>query len=124
MTRQYRVWNVPFKQYERDDLWSLKPDGTIMWGTAKWPEAIVEWGTGLKNMDGEEIFEGDICQFTKGESVCSADEVYWNQEWGAWFWRNAFGYTEPFDYLLSVHCKTIGNIRENPELLDEKEEEE
>lgn len=71
--------------------------------------------TGLKDKKGVEIYEGDICKVDNIENF----EVIWRGI-GFWFKRTdekCFVFT-PFDYWIEV----IGNIYENPELLEVKNE--
>ena len=66
--------------------------------------------TGLKDKNGKEIYEGDIVKRSK------IYEVFWDM--GSWFVRNK---TEMRCFLLSKYnldWEVIGNIYENPELLE------
>ena len=75
--------------------------------------------TGLKDKHGKEVFIGDIVKCTRG---CS-HEVYLEKEYGGMFiggmpaiylkgLREGYAWTE--------HEEIIGNIYENPELLEDK----
>lgn len=76
--------------------------------------------TGLKDKNGKEIFVGDIIKCTRG----CLHEVYIEKEYGGTYFggmpaiylkglREGYAWTE--------HEEIIGNIYENPELLEDKE---
>lgn len=76
--------------------------------------------TGLKDKNGQEVFVGDIIKCTRG----CLHEVYIEKEYGGTFiggmpavylkgLREGYAWTE--------HEEIIGNIYENPELLEDKE---
>lgn len=75
----------------------------------------VEQYTGLKDKNGKEIYEGDILQID--DHIVGDFEVVWHKL--GWKIKRAIGYES-----LSVHksedCTVIGNIHENPELLEDK----
>jgi len=65
---------------------------------------------GLKDKNGKEIYEGDIVKGTKGQKGKS-EVSYKNCIW------QPFGYLEIYD---GKEFEIIGNIYENPELLEDK----
>ena len=76
--------------------------------------------TGLVDENGEEIFEGDVLLTYDGELA----KVYWDDVLAGWFvdfiYKTA-ELSEVADLQSSRSiCKIIGNIYENPELLEEK----
>lgn len=66
--------------------------------------------TGLKNIEGKEIYEGDIVEFYSNvEDEIITEKVEYH-----------FGIYRAGDYFVGKiynKCKVIGNIYENPELL-------
>ena len=74
--------------------------------------------TGLKDMNGIEIYEGDIVvQFRSQDHEVENYEVFWNKN-RVGFWVRIGNVTElPLTYRQRG-VEIIGNIHENPELLE------
>lgn len=91
-------------------------------------ENIMQY-TGLKDKNGKMIFEGDIIDIHQTVNGCNLFIIEWNN----------FGFTiryamkmttprlyeynvneifEPCKYCGEIYCEVIGNIYENPELLE------
>ena len=86
-------------------------------------EIILMQSTGLCDKEGQEIFEGDILTDEGSEledgwvyvSVISKDGMYYCQE------NNPHGISGPLIDFIQCYS-VVGNIYENPELLENKEE--
>lgn len=83
-------------------------------------DVILMQSTGLKDKNGKEVFVGDIIKCTRG----CLHEVYIEKEYGGTYiggmpavylkgLREGYAWTE--------HEEIIGNIYENPELLEDKQ---
>lgn len=76
--------------------------------------------TGLKDKNGKEVFIGDIIKCTRG----CLHEVYIEKEYGGtYFGGMPAVYLKDLreGYAWTEHEEIIGNIYENPELLEDKE---
>ena len=74
--------------------------------------------TGLKDKNGKEIFEGDIVDYKGREAV-----VKWHGSYASFIYRFVDGLQERVSewdplFLACYHFEVIGNIYENPELLE------
>nr|DAQ10830.1 MAG TPA: YopX protein [Caudoviricetes sp.] len=76
--------------------------------------------TGLKDKNGKEVFVGDIIKCTRG----CLHEVYIEKEYGGtYFGGMPAVYLKDLGegYAWTEHEEIIGNVYENPELLEDKE---
>ena len=78
--------------------------------------------TGLKDKNGKEIFEGDIVDYKGREAV-----IKWHGSYASFIYRFVDGLQERFSewdplFLAYYNFEVIGNIYENPELLEVKSE--
>lgn len=76
--------------------------------------------TGLTDRNGVKIFEGDVIEYTDG---CNdwLGAVKYDSDDAQFVVRFIGGDVESFDNLYSGDCEVIGNIYDNPELLEVSE---
>ena len=94
--------------YLDGEEWSLGPDLVLM------------QSTGLKDRNGVQVYQGDIINCTRG----CPHEVIWLEEYGGTFFGGMpawylSGLRE--GYAWTGEEEVIGNIYENPELMEETE---
>jgi len=96
------------------DWFQLSPNGQeLMWGRDDCEEPLVVgrdvsvlFSTGLKDQLGKEIFEGDIIEYPTVSGIKIHHPVIWIQK------RCCF-------MPITLSGEVIGNIYENPELIEE-----
>jgi len=135
---KFRVWCKNRNEWESDPCW-LSDDGQLYhfrhsFMPLKPDGHIVVFCTGLKDKNGKLIYESDILQSRSeirtildnrltGKVAVTNYEVRWEVEEGRWgrYRKERFelltGLKQEF---MTKWYKIIGNIYENPELLEEK----
>lgn len=95
---------IEFEHMENLD--AINKDGSI--------DRVVMMSTGLKDDFGNELFEGDIFEsrFSEIKYV-----VYWDNKLAS-FWIKGETKIHPLYVLTPFHLRILGNIYENPELLE------
>lgn len=115
---KFRVWNILHKRMrEWGDIFHL-PAWEIFPGTPKQRCYEVMQYTGIKDMDGKEIYEDDLIMF-QDETA----ENFFNNKIGKVVFEEAAFWIEYFDGTSiplgggTENYKVLGNIYENSELL-------
>ena len=120
MTRE-----IKFRAWDGERMWDffentryfISPTSGKVFDT-KWGK-FLDWKlmqyTGLKDKNGKEIYEGDIVQHTNGWTGV----IIWNQDDCAFISESIHDKKETA-WLAEDIQEIIGNIYENPELLEKK----
>ena len=120
---KFRAWGKTEKEYIRYPFAWLSlfdsPDGLEI---EESEDLVVEQYTGLKDKNGKEIYEGDILAWTDGLDEKHIFRVEWQENRARFCLRNPgchWDYEEIND-KKQPYMEVIGNIHENPELLEDK----
>ena len=100
-------------------LWGMTNDVPNM--TEVSPSTICKC-TGLKDKNGKLIWENDICIITDG--TLDEEDGYFRLDWEidrAMFEFEGTGICANFDNVSGYDCEVVGNIFDNPELLEVEE---
>ena len=121
---KYRLWCKDKNEWEKDS-WVILPNGNLMWveygnlvGGVYMKNHVLVKSTGFKDIEGKEIYEGDIIRywdgaeeryklavikFYAGRFIMINDRINWN-----------IGATNKDDKI-----KIVGNIYENKDLIED-----
>ncbi len=108
---------------EAKNLWAIpKASGGII----TMPDWILMQFTGLKDKNGKKIFEGDILKGKTYKEVIverTSKEIIGQVKWGNHFGQECFYLSVDLPcgfrtYPNLLTCEVIGNVYENPELLN------
>lgn len=131
---KFRVWGKPTGQMFYDvALGFIKaplcedwvcvdtPEGQMSYTGLRLKDIEIMQCTGLKDKNGKMIFEGDICKNIKNGEIVSAA---WHGTMAGFVWsKPKYAQINDFGALFRAYDKyeVIGNIYEQPELLEVKE---
>ena len=81
------------------------------------PKTVGDY-TGLTDRNNKMIFEGDIVNFQNNDGEYSPYEVKWRNSGFLVLMNGKPELSDELDDFFCRHCHVIGNIYDNPELLD------
>lgn len=126
----FRAWDT-YNEAWADEYLAIAEDGYVIEikndGTTEyWKDRfIIEFDTGLKDKNGKKICEGDIVRYARylrgiiPPESCTEIVSWWSGEEEYYPCCTTSGFALPYS---EDGYEVIGNIHENPELLDVKEE--
>ena len=119
-----RMMSISDMWFNVDSLGEIGLNDSVMndYITVSPDEIKLMQSTGLKDKNGKEIFEGDIVDYKGREAV-----VKWHGSYASFIYRFVDGLKERVSewdplFLACYHFEVIGNIYENPEFLEVKDE--
>ena len=123
---RFRAWDKSFNKYCENVIVSTINEKITVYGrlvngrTQLIPNShvVLEQCTGLKDKNGKLIYEGDV---VRGPLDNDGDfgKITWNNRDGCWFIKYSDTQID-FVYVYAEKFEVIGNIHENPELLEVK----
>ena len=120
---KFRVWDNTFKEYVRPDYniigYVYPLDGTL--GVNDLDDCTIEQYTGLRDKNDKEIYEGDIVENTYKDVGKVRYEVRWECGRFVMESRKPVNLVQIGMGVYPHSSEVIGNIHENPELLEEKD---
>lgn len=130
MIPRYRAWDTTNKEMFKDTF-SITESGQVVVVEQEdvmcppdyvfVDNLVIMQSTGIKDKNGKEIFEGDIVDYKGRKAV-----IKWHGSYASFIYRfvdelqKRNAEWKPL-YLAYMKCEIIGNIYENPDLLEDKE---
>ena len=119
---EFRAWWKDTKRFLDCDEWYMTCSGAKYLHYAVMPykddNFIIEQYTGLKDKNGKKIYEGDIVRYAIRPSRTTVVE-WWSGEEEYYPCCTTSGFALPYS---EDGYEVIGNIHENPEILEAKDE--
>lgn len=133
MIPKYRAWDSAKKEMFKDTF-AITESGQVVVveqeSVASSPDyvfvdhLVIMQSTGLADKNGKEIFEGDILACKTDDEVINLN-IFWDEEHALFMFESKkYNEQEPLAELVENNTypfEIIGNIYDNPELLEDKE---
>lgn len=105
------------RSYDNDEDWL----GIDLWDTVE-PQTVGQY-IGVEDKNGKKVFEGDVLRYTPRPKCTIYYKVIWNQEWSRfalmqWSTHKYHLYEWAQHETIKYCCEVIGNIHDNPDLLE------
>ena len=119
---KFRAWD------EKYNCWDKSPITCYPYEDFKKQGRTIQWSTGLKDIDNKDIYDGDLVELhtaTNDHAVAVKGyhyglyQIYWDQKYKLkeikpnWFFKVIDNDCANFNIM-----KVVGNVFENPELLN------
>lgn len=130
MVPKFRAWHIPFgPKGPMQEMVHGKASSILAFAEMSPDEYIVEQHTGVKDESDVDIYEGDIVRVSDVYGDLSYIDVIWggSDRYPAFDIKNHSKYYDSNALLSIVNggfeiIEVIGNVHENPELLEDKNE--
>ncbi|KAF1308109.1 YopX family protein [Streptococcus sanguinis] len=114
------MWPIHAIVFDNKTVWVEEPDDENPSGCLDFDDVILMQSTGLKDKNGKEIFEGDVAYNGFRKTIVNYGKQAIEEEFGAIREYVGFNLTLACGYpeAVPMNYEIIGNIYENPELLE------
>lgn len=114
---KFRAWD---EETEGFFYWDIRQPERTIYIEPEFSDDIQQY-TGLTDKNGKEIYEGDIVEQFSGSEYVSTMPVLWRDDHcGFWLYYKGNPHLDLNEYRDKL--EVIGNIYENPELLEVRNE--